>query len=304
MKISVIIPCYNAAAFVARAVESVEKQDYPNKEIIIVDDGSTDTTRDELSRLSIEYPAIQLILSENKGACAARNIGFDKSAGEYVLFLDADDELLPQKISSSVRLLTTGGSPSIVVGSFMRTSNNGSTLVPVRSGDPWIQLFNGELGCTCSNLFQRKAFLQAGKWNEQMQSSQEAELMHRILQYSSTVLYDPNALTLVHTEDSIISRRQPMENLRRYFDVRLAIFDNIKLLNPEHPTIMASAGCMFYGILHRMYRLNSEEAIRMQLLLMKRNIGISSGPGVSGTYRVLCSIFGFRTTERLFYSGK
>lgn len=304
MKISVIIPCYNAAAFVVRAVESVVQQDYPDKEIIIVDDGSTDRTREVLTSLRRDYPAINLVFSDNRGACAARNTGFENSSGEYLLFLDADDELLQGRISSAAAVLASGKSPSILAGSFIRKSAGKTTEIRASAGEPWVKLFNGELGCTCSNLFQRKAFVDAGKWNEELRSSQEAELMCRILQKNPLVKYDEQFLTVVHADDSIISRREPTENLRRYFDVRLTIYDNIIKLNPEDESIKSNAGSMFYGIVHRMYSLDRDQAWQMLELLKHRHIGIAQGPGVSRSYRILYGIFGFRITEGLFYSRK
>ncbi len=91
MTISVIIPCYNSASWVARAVDSVLMQSLPADEIIVVDDGS----HDDPERVLLPYGGrIKIVRRENGGLAAARNTGCSESSGEWLLFLDADDILL------------------------------------------------------------------------------------------------------------------------------------------------------------------------------------------------------------------
>jgi glycosyltransferase involved in cell wall biosynthesis len=88
--VSVIIPCYNSGKFISETVTSVVKQTYPNVEIIIVDDGSTDP--DTLKYLStLQAPNISVYLKEHEGVSIARNYGIEKSTGDFILPLDADD---------------------------------------------------------------------------------------------------------------------------------------------------------------------------------------------------------------------
>ena len=97
--VSVIIPAYNSAAYIARAINSALAQDYPNTEIIIVDDGSTDGTRNIVS----EFPNVICIAQKNSGPAAARNAGIRASSGEFVAFLDADDEWLPARLTKTIQ---------------------------------------------------------------------------------------------------------------------------------------------------------------------------------------------------------
>ena len=94
-KISIVIPCYNDANYVGKAIESVTKQDIDSIEIIVVNDGSTDNTVDIVGALLKEHSSIRLITQPNKGQSSARNTGLDQALGEYVLFLDADDFISP-----------------------------------------------------------------------------------------------------------------------------------------------------------------------------------------------------------------
>lgn len=96
--VSVIIPYFNQARFLRSTIESVLQQTYRHFELVVVDDGSTDKP----SEVTASYPGIKLIRQSNQGVSAARNTGFRESAGEFVVFLDADDLLLPEALRIGV----------------------------------------------------------------------------------------------------------------------------------------------------------------------------------------------------------
>jgi len=101
MPISVIIPVFNRPNEILRSVNSVMSQSHAVDELIIVDDGSTDNTATVISDLQLKYPSIiKIITQTNKGVSAARNAGINLAKGEWLAFLDSDDEWLPNKIST------------------------------------------------------------------------------------------------------------------------------------------------------------------------------------------------------------
>jgi len=102
--VSVVIPTYNRAGVVTRAIESALAQCYHDKEIIIVDDGSTDDTNQRLSKYG---KSIKVISQENSGPSVARNAGARAANGEFLAFLDSDDTWHPEKLSRQVRLLAS-----------------------------------------------------------------------------------------------------------------------------------------------------------------------------------------------------
>ncbi|MBK6831556.1 MAG: glycosyltransferase family 2 protein [Flavobacteriales bacterium] len=105
-----MIPCYNVQAH-GVAVRSVFAQTHADLDIVAVDDGSTDGTRAILQRLVTESSGrLRVISQANAGACAARNAGVAATRGEWIQFLDADDELLPDKIERQVGLAPGGAS--------------------------------------------------------------------------------------------------------------------------------------------------------------------------------------------------
>jgi len=106
--VSVVIPTYNRAATLPRAIKSVLGQDYDNLKLIIVDDASTDETAEVLSRF--DDPRMRVIWHEqNKGGGAARNTGIDAAEGEFIAFQDSDDEWLDGKLSKQIRAMEKAG---------------------------------------------------------------------------------------------------------------------------------------------------------------------------------------------------
>jgi len=101
-RVSVIIPTYNRAKTLPRAVESVLNQTFDGFELLIVDDGSIDNTKEVTDNLKSEDDRIQYFYQENNGAAAARNLGIKKSSGEYIAFLDSDDKWLPEKLKRQI----------------------------------------------------------------------------------------------------------------------------------------------------------------------------------------------------------
>jgi glycosyltransferase involved in cell wall biosynthesis len=101
--VSVIIPTYNRAHYLTQAIQSVLDQSYQDFEIIVVDDGSTDNTREVMD--SFKDPRLKYFYQENQGVCAARNNGINVSEGEYIYFLDSDDALLENALERQVGVL-------------------------------------------------------------------------------------------------------------------------------------------------------------------------------------------------------
>ncbi|MBE0610307.1 MAG: glycosyltransferase family 2 protein [Dehalococcoidia bacterium] len=100
--VSVIIPLFNGERFIADAIESVRLQTYTAREIVVVDDGSTDRG----AEVAASTPGVQVIRQENQGVSVARNAGVANSRGEFLAFLDHDDRWLPEKLEVQVRELT------------------------------------------------------------------------------------------------------------------------------------------------------------------------------------------------------
>ena len=104
---SIIIPVYNVASELERAVQSVQKQDFTGWEIVLVDDGSTDGSGALCDKLCAEDARIKVLHQENSGVVAARKKGFSASSGEWILFLDGDDEQIQGLLASLFAIIAT-----------------------------------------------------------------------------------------------------------------------------------------------------------------------------------------------------
>lgn len=155
--VSVIIPCYNHARYLPDAISSVCKQDYPNIEIIVVDDGSTEDIRSVVNN----YNSIKYIRQSNKGLCAARNTGIIECSGEYLLFLDADDWLLDGAISTQILYLENDQDAAFVSGTFVayEEAKSLSTHIILKANNPYQDLLQmSYIGVPASVLYRSILF--------------------------------------------------------------------------------------------------------------------------------------------------
>ena len=127
--ITVVITCYNHGRFLATAIESVLAQNYQYKEIIVIDDGSTDNTRE----VALQYPSVRYVYQSNQGLSAARNNGIAESSGNYVLFLDADDWLLPNALSLNYKFLDEHPNAAFVSGGFEIVKESMQQIIKMQS---------------------------------------------------------------------------------------------------------------------------------------------------------------------------
>ena len=120
--VSVIIPCYNHGHFLSEAIMSLFQQNYPSIEIVVVDDGSTDNTREVAESFAgiKEGVEVKYVFKNNGGLSAARNTGVEKSKGELLVFLDADDWLYPEAIETNFQYLQQNSEAAFVSGAFDR----------------------------------------------------------------------------------------------------------------------------------------------------------------------------------------
>lgn len=125
--VSIIIPCYNQAIYLPEAIESALDQDYPNIEIIVVDDGSLDNTAKVARRYGKK---VKLFQQGNKGLSAARNAGIREASGKYILCLDADDRILPSCCRLTARVLNDNSRIGIVASGWRCFGEANYTVIP------------------------------------------------------------------------------------------------------------------------------------------------------------------------------
>lgn len=159
--VTAIITAYNQGKYLPDALESLFSQTYPNLEIIVVDDGSTDDT----CRLMENYSSVKYIRQENKGLSSARNTGIANSNGDYLVFLDADDMLYPDAVTTNINYFKNHPRCGFISGWHDRMNENKELLVNYNTPPPQKDFFltllkNNYIGMHATVMYHRRVFNQ------------------------------------------------------------------------------------------------------------------------------------------------
>src|SRR4030042_1588084 len=181
--VSVIIPTYNRAHLLNRAIKSILVQTFGDFEIIIVDDASTDNT--ERIVKSIDDKRILYIRHENnKGGSAARNTGIRQARGKYIAFLDSDDEWLPEKLEKQLKVFERStNSVGLVYTGIIKESKQRRSVHQSRENTAQAILAENYVGTTSTPLIKKECFLKTGLFDETLPSAQDWDMWIRIGQY-------------------------------------------------------------------------------------------------------------------------
>lgn len=224
--VSIIIPCFNSEPFVERAIESALRQTLTDFEIILVDNRSTDKTYEILTSWQSRFPKKIKVFQEGKqGVSSARNKGISESRGEWIQFLDSDDELHPEKIARQLALAKKHHA-GLVAGSY--TTKYRRELRKIRVyPEAWSGLILSRLGITSANLWRRGWLDKVGWFLESQKTSEEYELMFRLLQASVPWVWDDAFNTVKHERPESLGKsadqKKSAQIWRSIFDLRLAI---------------------------------------------------------------------------------
>ncbi|NJN73116.1 MAG: glycosyltransferase, partial [Limnothrix sp. RL_2_0] len=228
-KVSILIPCYNAERWITQAIESALNQTYPNKEVIVVDDGSTDNSLEIIKSFG---DRLIWEAGENKGGNAARNRLLEVSTGEWIQYLDSDDYLLDNKIDKQIDFLAQFPSVDIIYSpSIFEHWQENSTprqeiLIIPKPHDPWSLLALWHLPQTGSPLWRKNAILEVGGWKADQPCCQEHELYLRLLKANKYFLYCDQAQSVYRQwSDSTVCKKDK----RLTYKHRLQIIDDLEL---------------------------------------------------------------------------
>ncbi len=193
--VSVIIPCYNAEKYILQTLASVFAQSYENYEIIVIDDGSTDTSYQLLQ--GIQHEKLRIFTQNNQGPSAARNHGMALANGKYLQFLDSDDLLLPEKIAKQVLILETTQA-DVAYGNWFKFETNSAdeeiiteTITKQIEGRAEIAAFISFWCPPAVLLYSKKIVDKIGIWNMKLPIIQDARfLLDAVLQGGKFVYSD------------------------------------------------------------------------------------------------------------------
>lgn len=208
--LSVVIPAYNYAAVLPRAIESVlaQAEAADSVELLVVDDGSTDDTAAVLEQLQMRYPGrFRALRKSNGGASSARNLGIREAAGQYLLFLDADDELAPAALQALCGHLATHPRTRLVIGGHIGVSPDGKRrehLPESLAEDPLQRLrdylLDKRLALSNGACVMHREVFERGDYPEQFRSAEDIPVFAQaVANYPCSLIDQP--LALVHKHD-------------------------------------------------------------------------------------------------------
>ena len=204
VKVSAIIPLFNKAPYVARALDSVLAQTYADLEVIVVDDGSTDGGGEIVAKY--DDSRVTLVVQENAGECAARNRGVQESQAEWVAFLDADDVWLPEFLERTMKVVEANCNVAAVFTNMFTSGEKDALFLtkPHPGGvlADYFQFFvenEGRAMSSSSAVIRKRVLLEAGGFPDGVRHGGDIDTWMR-LAWLGNMAYVPEVLAVYHTE--------------------------------------------------------------------------------------------------------
>jgi hypothetical protein len=222
--VTVVIPCFRQAHFLPEAIESVLAQDDGSIEIVVVDDGSPDNVGEVAAR----YPGVRCLRQPNGGLAAARNAGLEEASGEFVLFLDSDDRLLPEAIGRGLEELRADPEAMMAAGTWQLIGEAGEPLpadLPQQPPEAFPALLEScFISTPAAVLYRRELFRQIGGFDPQVSASADYDLYlrtaarfpvrlhpHVVAEYrrhGANMTRDPELI--MGAETTVLERQEPL----------------------------------------------------------------------------------------------
>lgn len=300
--VSVIIPTYNSSKTIERTLDSVFEQDYVNIEVIVVNDGSVDNTEDVLKKYKNR---ITYFKQANSGVSAARNLGFEKSKGNYIQYLDADDLLEKNKITLQVNALIANNA-DVAYGDWVRFTESDFSFKELEivkremSKRPEIELITDFWVPLAALLYTRKIAMKIGAWNTKLPVIQDARYALDAAIHKAKFVYTPGVMGYyrMHESGSLSTKNRLnfmvdcLENAKQVD--RLWRGDYAIDIEKKSAIINVLRFCV--NEFSKLSKQKHKEAIDLILDIDKNYI-----PENSKGLRAMSKILGYRTAEAIAY---
>jgi glycosyltransferase involved in cell wall biosynthesis len=281
--ISILIPVYNAEKYIKRCLDSVLAQTYKNIEIVIMDDGSTDTSSSILEKYKQKNKIVRVISHENQGVSGARNRLISESKGEYILFVDSDDFILDCMVEKLYKKAESSGADlSMCKFSYYYEENNKERLKEthfpkemVTSSVEAIKLFlSGRItGHLWNKLIKRSLFIENNlAFSRELISYEDAPIVLKLLEHAGTITFVDESLYYYLQRSHSLTTKTNIKVIKNHQNMLWSIREslpahilNLSLIEYEYYKI--------YQIFHSLKLLsNCDEADQNLVKEMKRNL--------------------------------
>jgi glycosyltransferase involved in cell wall biosynthesis len=302
--VSILIPCYNAERWIAQAIESALTQTYPHKEIIIVDDGSTD---DSLRIIKTFEDCIRWESQSNQGGNATRNRLLSLSSGEWIQYLDADDYLKQDKIAKQIQFLMQHPDAEVIYSPHITEDiceqefqYNTTPITDFPNyQDLWLLTIQWHMPQTGGLLFRKSALLDIGGWQENLKHCQDYDLYARLLMANKKFAYFNHAGAVYRWWCSgTVTRRGKEEIYRDRLGVQDMIETHLEKTQQLTPIRQDSINQARFEYARRIYSWDKSWAIEVATAIKQKYPQFQPSQQIAPNfYRQLYKLVGFSFAE-------
>lgn len=302
--VSILIPAYNAERWIKHTIKSSLAQTWPNKEIIIVDDGSTDNTY-KIAK-EFESKSVKVIAQENKGGCSARNKALSFAQGDFIQWLDADDFLAPDKISQQLKYSDSGRTTRILFTSawakfyyhHQRARFIPNSLWQDLAPVDWITKKLSEIVWMnpATWLVSRKLTELSGPWDERLFKDQDGEYICRVVAVSEKVKFVREAKCYYRIGNvGSVSTDRSYKAAESFYTAACSSINCLRSLEDSDRTRVA---CLrFLENRLGLYYPDKHELVQKTYDLARELGGNLKTPTLSWKYSLIKKVFGYKVAK-------
>lgn len=261
--VSVIIPVYNNEKYLAKTIDSALMQSYVDIEILLINDGSTDNSK-EICQRYLEDKRVRYFDHENKGSGYTRNVGISESKGKYIAFLDSDDIWHKDKLEKQILLFERDETIDVVYSRIevIDASDNKFSDYNIRlySGNILDQLYIDNFICTSSVVLRKKVLEETGLFDEQFRISQDYEFWLRVA-LTSKFAFVNECLVQYRVHDAQISKK-----VKNRIDALKQIYNKFDKNNPKRVSLISKLKSRSLGFENKAsyYKSNNDKIMEFK----------------------------------------
>ena len=301
--VSILIPCYNSEQWIGYAIESALAQTWPNKQVIVLDDGSTDDSLHVIRRYESH---LRWETGQNRGGGYARNRLLEMASGEWVQYLDADDYLLAEKVSEQVEFVVQHPEVDVAIGPTTMEfwSEQGVRHEQITVSGPhdyWAMLASWQLPQTGAPLWKRSAILDVGGWKRDQPCCQEHELYLRLLIGGKKFAYHSSGGSIYRQwSDQTVCKRDVPEVHRRRLEIEEKLEEFLSATGQLTQARRRAINQARFEMARSAWQYDRSFAAEIMQDVRKSDPGFSpTGAAAPSHYKLAFRAFGFNFAEGL-----
>lgn len=299
-KVSILIPCYNAELWIGQAIQSALDQTWLDKEVIVVDDGSIDGSREVIQSFE---GRIKFEFALNRGGNPTRNRLLELASGDWVQYLDADDYLLPDKINHQMECVDEY--VDVVYGPIIIETTCPSGIIRTLSApdstqdlaEQWIRWHVCQTGGV---LWRRESLIKIGGWNESFSCCQDNEVCLRAIKKGLKFKYSEYQDTVYRIwSEHTVCRKDPGKVISIKSQLIQEMLDFLRENQQIKKAHLSAAGEAIFEMSRTLAKSSINDASQYAQTWSNKGIFRASGPAAPTSFQVIMKLLGYANAERI-----